>query len=132
MRRTICQIRDNGDIYKHSESVSVEQFVRLSFQRLLKFASRALEYCFGAYIGALLGWLGGWCTGDIYVEYFEPVYFSDFSGLDEVVWWDQVPHAFAKAGILVGTAIGAVVISVLSHKISNNKTDDEGSNYLDQ
>ena len=132
MRRTICKIGNNGAIYKHSESISVKQFLRLSFQWLLKFASRALEYCFGMYIGALLGWLGGWYTGDIYGEYFEPVYFSDISDLGEIMCWDQMPHIFAGAGTFAGVIIGAEVVFCFSHKTSNNKRGDKGSNYLDQ
>jgi len=131
MRRTICQIGDNGAIDKHSASMSIVQFVRLPFQRLLRFASRALEYCFGMYIGALLGWLAGWCTGRIYVEYFEPVYLSDFSGIDDIMCWDQMPRIFAGAGLVAGAVIGAVVTFCSSHKTSNKKNGDEGSDYLE-
>ncbi len=124
MRRTICQIKDNGATYKHSESISVEQFVRLSFQRLLKFVYRALEYCFGMCIGALLGRVVGWYTGDIYVEYFEPVYLSDFSGLDDILCWDQMPRIFAGAGVFAGAVIGAVVIFCFSNKTSNDESGE--------
>jgi len=112
--------------------MSIVQFVRPSFQRLLKFTLRALECCFGMYIGGLFGWLGGWYAGDIYVAYFEPAYLSDFSGLDEIMCWDQMPHIFAGAGIFAGVAIGAVVTFCFSHKTSNNKSGDIGSDYLDQ
>lgn len=132
MRRTVCQIGNNGNICKHSESISVVQLVRLSFQWLLKFVSRTLEYCLGICIGALLGWLGGWCIGGFYVEYFEPVYFSDFLGSDEIMCWEKLPYIFAGAGIFAGAVIGAVVVFCFSNKTSGNKSDDKGSNHLDQ
>jgi len=84
------------------------------------------------YIGALSGWLAGWYTGHIYVEHFEPVYLSDFSGLEEITWWEQIPRIFAGAGIFAGTIIGAAVVFCFSHKTSNNKRGAKGSNYLDQ
>lgn len=124
MMRTICHIGNNGAAHKHSVSISIVQCVRLSFQRLLRFTSRTLEYCFGMYIGGLLGWLGGWYTGKIYVEYFEPVYLSEFSGLDEIMCWERVPHIFAGAGVFAGVVIATIVTFCLSRKASDNRSCD--------
>lgn len=131
MRQTVYRTINNVDTYNRLDVTSVNSFAMSSFQWLLKFALRALEYCFGIHIGIFCGWLGGWYTGHIYAEHFEPVYSSASFNLDEIMRWDQVPYTFARAGIFVGVAIGAIVIFVLSHKISNNKSRDERGSYLD-
>jgi len=132
MRRTTCQIGNNGAVCKHSETISAKQLLKLSFPRLLRSASRALEYCFGMYVGALLGWFGGWFTGRLYVEYFHPVYLSDFSGLDEIMCWERIPHIFAGAGVFAGVVIATIVTFCLSRRTSDNKSCNNGSDYLDQ
>jgi ABC-type branched-subunit amino acid transport system permease subunit len=78
------------------------------------------------YIGALLGWLVGWYVGYLYVEYFEPVYLSDFSGLNEIMCWDRLRYIFAGAGVFAGAAIGAAVTFCISLKASNYKSGDGG------
>lgn len=124
MRRTICHIGNNGITNEHSESRNGWQFLRSYSRWLWRFVSRTLEYCFGMYLGGLLGWFVGWYTGYLYVEYFEPVYLSEFSGLDEIMCWDRLSHIFAGAGVFAGAAIGAAVTFCFSLKTSNNKTRD--------
>ncbi len=132
MRRTICHIGNNDATHMHWAFASVAQFVRLSFYRLLNLASRVLKYCFGMYLGGLLGWFGGWFTGRLYVEYFKPVYLSDFSGLDEIMCWERIPHIFAGAGVFAGVVIATIVTFCLSRRTSDNKSCNNGSDYLDQ
>ncbi len=84
---------------------------------LLLFVEAIVEYSCGMYMGAAIGWLFGWCAGDVYVEHFKPVYFSDFSGLNEIVQWSQVPYEFAWNGKLIGAVAGAIVIMVLNSRL---------------
>ena len=131
MRLTIWHTCNSHAAGNHSAFIAAAKFARLSFQRLLRSASRALEYCFGMYVGGLLGWFGGWFTGRLYVEYFHPVYLGDFSGLDEIMCWERIPHIFAGAGVFAGVVIAMIVTFCLSRRISDSRSSDSGSSNLD-
>ena len=131
MRRTICHIGNNGATHRHLVFASVAPFVKSFSELVLSIASRTLEYCFGVYIGALVGWVVGWYAGRLYVEYFEPVYLSDFSGMDEIMCWERVPDIFAGAGVFAGVVIAMIVTFCLSRKAPDSRSRDDGSNHLE-
>lgn len=79
--------------------------------RLLPFVEAIVEYSFGMYMGAAIGFLLGWYAGSVYVEHFEPVYFSDLS---EIRQWSRIPYEFAGNGKLVGAAAGAIMIMLIN------------------
>ena len=89
---------------------------------LLSVFTAILEYSFGMYIGAALGWLLTWWAGDLYVGYFKPVYCSGFAELEQIVQWScTLPYEFAGVGRLLGAVIGAITIMLLNHHLLNQK-----------
>ncbi|MHC4462461.1 MAG: helix-turn-helix domain-containing protein [Planctomycetota bacterium] len=84
------------------------------FDRLLSFVEGTVEYAFGILIGSVVGWLLGEYSGNIYVEHFEAVYFSDLSELRQ---WGLIPCGFAKTGAIIGAAAGAITIAVITRKL---------------
>ena len=88
---------------------------------LLLFVKAIVEYSFGMYLGAAIGFLLGLCAGYVYVEHFEPVYFSDFSDLNEITQWSQIPYEFARNGKLIGAVIGAIIIMTINSRLLTQK-----------
>ena len=89
--------------------------------QLLSFVEAIVDYSFGMYMGAAIGFLLGWYAGSVYVEHFEPVYFSDFSGLNEIIQWSRIPYEFAGNGKLVGAVIGAIIIMTINSRLLTQK-----------
>ncbi len=83
--------------------------------RLLLFVGSIVEYAFGAPMGFAAGWLVGLYLGTVYVKHFEPVYFSDYSGLDEIFYWSTLHYDFAYFGRIVGIPIGAILILIFKN-----------------
>jgi len=102
----------NTDSPSHSTSIDVP-IVPL-FDRLLSFVEGVVEYAFGMHIGFAVGWLLGWYGGNLYVEHFEPAYFS---GLNEFRQWSLMPYGLAKTGAIIGAVAGAITIAVLTRKL---------------
>lgn len=81
-----------------------------------------VEYSFGMYIGAALGWLLGWWAGDLYVGHFKPVYCSSFAELNEIVQWScSLPYECAGFGRLIGAVLGAITIMLVNRHLLNEK-----------
>ena len=90
--------------------------------RLLLFVGSIVEYAFGAHMGFAAGWLVGLYLGTVYVKHFEPVYFSDYSGLDEIFYWSTLHYDFAYFGRIVGIPIGAILILIFKNRHQRNKS----------
>jgi len=131
MGRTMCHAHDSVDLCNHVPFEDIGVFAKAALRWFVRFSLKALEYGFGMYVGAIVGWVVGYCSGGIYTEYFEPVCFADFSNMDEIMQWDQMSYTFAKTGILVGAAVGAVVMFVASHKAPESPGNDTAINQLD-
>jgi hypothetical protein len=110
MGQTTCHAHDSVDLYDHAHLAEVGVFAKVVIQWFVRFSLRALEYGFGMYVGAIVGWVVGYFSGGVYAELFEPVYFADFSNMEEVMRWDQMPYMFAIAGIFVGAVVGALIV----------------------
>lgn len=104
--------RVGPDSPSHSTSINVP-IVPL-FERLLSFVKRGVEYAFGMHIGFAVGWLLGWYGGNVYVEHFEPAYFSDWNELRQ---WSLMPYYFTGSGAIIGAVAGAITIAVLTRKL---------------
>ncbi len=102
----------NTDSPSHSTSINVP-IVPL-FDRLLSFVEGVVEYAFGMHIGFAVGWLLGWYGGNLYVEHFEPAYFSN---LNELRQWSLMPYHFTRGGAIIGAAAGAIAIAVVTRKL---------------
>lgn len=100
--------------YSSSQSTSINVPIVPPFDRLLSFIKSVVEYAFGMHIGFAVGWLLGWYGGNVYVEYFEPAYFSD---LNELGRWNLMPYSFAKSGAIIGAVAGAITIVVITRKL---------------
>lgn len=107
----------NTDGSSHSTSINVP-IVPL-FDRLLCFIEGAVEYAFGMHIGFAVGWLLGWYGGNVYVEHFEPVYFSD---LNQIRQWSLMPYGFAKTAATIGAVAGTITIAVLIRQTARLRT----------
>lgn len=116
MGRLVCHAHNNVDLRSDVPLEDIGVCAKAALQWLVRFSLKALEYGFGMYVGAVVGWVAGYCSGGIYAEYFEPLYLTDPSAIEEVMRWDQMPYTFAKAGVFVGAAVGALVMSVASRK----------------
>jgi hypothetical protein len=105
-----------GAFRRGGGSASLHSFGRpvvLLFDRVLLLIKAVTEYAFGICVGAAVGWLVGWQTGNVYVERFEPIHFSDFSELDQIIaTWSLMPYDFARIGRLIGVAAGVVAIAI--------------------
>ena len=104
--------RVGPDSPSHSTSINVP-IVPL-FDWLLSFVKGGVEYAFGMHIGFAVGWLLGWYGGNVYVEYFEPAYFSD---LNELRHWSLMPYYFTGSGAIIGVVAGAILIAVINSKL---------------
>lgn len=103
---------DKSDISSHLASINVS-IIRL-LHRLLLFIKGMVEYFFALYIGAVIGWLSGFCTGNVYVEHLKPAYFSD---LNELSRWEIMPYCLAKNGTVAGVIGGAIVIAIINSRL---------------
>ena len=81
------------------------------------FIKGVVEYGFGMYLGAAFGWILGWFIGDVYVEHFEPVYFSDLANLSELTQWSKMPYEFAAVAKFCGATIGAMIIMIINSRL---------------
>jgi len=107
---------DNAGSSSHSPSID---FPRVPlFDRLLFFLKAIVEYAFGVHIGIAAGWLFGWYAGNVYVEHFEPVYFSD---LNELRLWKLMPYDFARNGAVIGVVAGAIAIAIINSKLLSRR-----------
>jgi hypothetical protein len=89
-----------------------------SLDRLLFIIGAILEYAFGLYVGAVIGWTSGWYAGSIYVECTHPVYFSNAAELSEIVEWARLaPCEFGDCGKLVGAVAGAIAIMITNRRL---------------
>lgn len=131
MGQTICHAHNSVDLCDHAHLVEVGVFAKVVIRWFVRFSLRALEYGFGMYVGAVVGWVVGYCSGSTYAEYFQPVYFADFSNMEEIMRWDQMPYTFAMAGTLVGATVGAVVTFVASRRAPNSPGNDAAISQLD-
>lgn len=104
------------DSSSHLSSVDVSIIPLLD--RLLFFFKGIVEYSFGVYIGAVVGWLLGRCMGKSYVEHFAPVYSSD---LNDIKQWLLVPYDFARGGAIIGIAAGAIAIAFVNSKLLHQR-----------
>ena len=111
------------DAYPHNNRktqnvVYVNARKRLLLDHLLFFVKRIVEYFFGIYAGAVMGWLLGWHAGNVYVEHFEPVYCSSLAELNGIIQWSlKRPYEFAGIGKLIGALAGALPIVVISRRL---------------
>lgn len=110
MGRTICHTHDSVDLCNHAHCEDIGIFAKAILLWFVRFSLRALEYGFGMYVGAIVGWVVGHFGGGVYAELFEPVHFADFPNMEEIMRWDRMPYTFATAGIFVGAVVGALTV----------------------
>lgn len=84
------------------------------FDRLLSFVKPVVEYSFEMYMGAVIGHLVGWYSGNAYVDHFEPVYLYDIEHLKQ---WESLPRDFAVYGAIIGVVLGAIMIAIINSKL---------------
>jgi hypothetical protein len=104
---------DSGITESSSHLTSINFPIVSFLDRFLSLVEGAVEYAFGIHIGFVVGWLLGWYGGNVYVEHFEPGYFSD---LNELRQWTLMPYYFTRSGAIIGAVAGAITIAVLTRK----------------
>ena len=63
----------------------------------------------GSLLGLIVGLYAGWYVGTVYVDEFEPVYFSDYADLAEISRLCALPRLFAQQGRVIGALVGSIL-----------------------
>jgi len=93
---------------------NVGAYIHWLLNGMLVFIKAALEYALGIHVGAAVGYTSGLHVGNLYVEYFKPVYLS---GFDEIKQWLGLPYVFAIYGVFFGVVAGSIVIAIINGKL---------------
>ena len=82
--------------------------------RIYAFLGHCLVYCLecsvGLHIGAVAGWLSGWCTALAYRHYCQP---TNFISVDVMSKWHHLPYQYGRGGLLAGAIAGTIVVAML-------------------
>ncbi len=124
MGQMVCHSPDRVDLSNHEHWEAIGLSAKAIFAWLARFSLRALEYGFGMYVGAAVGWVAGYFTGGVYTDIFQPVYFADFSNMEEIMRWERMPYTFATVGLCVGAIAGALLVFIAPGETREPLSDD--------
>ncbi len=64
-----------------------------------------LECTIGLHMGAVAGWISGWCIALAYKCYCEPTHFIS---IDLITRWHYLPYEYGRYGMISGAVLGAL------------------------
>ena len=89
----------------------------LSKETMIEICFNIIDFCGSCWIaviiGAISGWICGWCAALTYRSFYEPIDFISFASVNK---WYYLPYEYGRLGLVIGAAAGVLVILAMTLK----------------
>jgi hypothetical protein len=87
--------------------------LKTSFSRILGAVVVLIDYAIGMAVGAIGGWVIGYCLGHIVLDMFEP---ARLESIEAIEYWYYLPLTLGRYGAVIAACISVPVAYLLSKR----------------